>query len=145
MSYTGATPAFKCLFFIARDQGLKMTTNRTQITARKCTKLCHLFQNFHGEASPRTHQAEFRHSSLHLLQSPHGPVPELCLDLCVPQLVAPGTRLLCPLTPLGLYKTKFSRVPTPSGAKRTTIPTTRTWSRTWLLGLGTRLLCPLTP
>ena len=59
MSYTGATPAFKCLFFLARDQGLKMTTKRTQITARKCTKLRHLFQNFHGEASPELTKQSF--------------------------------------------------------------------------------------
>ena len=59
MSYTAATLAFKCLFFIARDQGLKMTTERTQITARKCTKLCHLFQIFTGKHAPELTKQSF--------------------------------------------------------------------------------------
>ena len=77
-----------------------------------------------------------------LLQSQHGPVPELWLSLPW-RTAAGGTRhrFPVPIYTLGVDKTNFSRILTTPWGKGLIIPRTRSRSRTWILNTWTPQSC----
>ena len=107
-----------------------LATKQVEATPLSCTLGFSIKRTFpeYRYRGPGTHRT--------LLQSPQGHVPELCLVL--PLCTAAGDtrhRSPVPIYSLGLDKTNFPRIPSPSVAKEAQIPTTRTRSRNWSLTL----------